>query len=450
MRGLEQNDILHGNIFKGMLSLALPLMVLNIINSFYSIVDTFWVGRISELSVGAVSLISPIMSCGAAFASGLSAAAMSLIAISIGAGDQEKANNIATQLIKMCIVLGLGIGLCCVVFARPILNWLETPQDIYDQAYWYLMGIALDFLFLFILNIFQAIRQCSGDSKTGVKINAMAAFLNMILDPILMFGLNLGILGAALATTISKMIVTPIVLYILINENTLTRISFKKYSTSFSILKQIISVGIPASVGSFLSSFGFVMMNKSIVSYGSIAMAAYGIGSKIANLSYIPLDSLGGSLTPFIGQNLGANNEERTRECFRKAMIMSVVTSILITIAGFISTKYCVVLFVRDASQELIAMSCEYAYYCIGTAIFMGWFNNLSAVFNGSGKTKYTLFLGTFRLWGLRLPMIALFGMFTNLGPTGIWWSMVLSNFVTCLIGQGMYNFLPWYKIQIN
>ena len=312
------------------------------------------------------------------------------------------------------------------------------------------MGIALDFLFLFILNIFQAIRQSSGDSKTGVKINAIAAFLNMILDPILMFGLNLGILGAALATTFSKIIVTPIALYILMNEKVGTRVSFKRYPMSISILKQIVLVGIPASVGSFLSSFGFVMMNKSIVSYGAIAISAYGIGSKIAGLSYIPLDSLGGSLTPFIGQNLGANNVVRTKECFNKAMLMSVVTSVIITITGFLSTKYCVMLFVRDASEELMAMSCEYAYFCIATAIFMGWFNNLSAVFNGAGKTKYTLFLSTFRLWGLRLPMITLFGMFTNLGPTGIWWSMVLSNFITCIIGQGMYNFLPWYDIQSN
>lgn len=450
MHGIEQNDILNGNIIKGMLKLAFPLMVLNIINSFYSIVDTFWVGRIGELSVGAVSLISPITSCGAAFASGLSAAAMSLIAISIGANEPDKANNIATHLIKLCIVLGLGIGCCCVAFARPILDWLETPSDIYNESYWYLMGIALDFLFLFVLNIFQAIRQSSGDSKTGVKINATAAFLNMILDPILMFGLDLGILGAALATTLSKALVTPIAIYILMNEKILVRVNFKKYPISLPVMKQIVTVGIPASIGSFLSSFGFVMMNKSIVSYGAIAISAYGIGSKIANLSYIPLNSLGGALTPFIGQNLGANNEARTRECFKKAMVLSVVTAIIITITGFMSIKYCVLLFVSNASNELLAMASEYAYYSIGTSIFMGWFNNLSAVFNGAGKTKYTLFLSTFRLWGLRLPMIALFGMFTNLGPTGIWWSMVLSNLVTCLIGQSMYLLLPWSKLKLE
>ena len=151
MRGLDKNKILEGSIVEGMLKMAFPLMVLSVINSLYSIVDTFWVGRLGELHVGAVSLISPIMSCGSAFAAGLSAAAMALIAMSIGANNKERSNSIATHIMKLCIILGLGIGVACVFFAKPILNWLETPLDIYNESYMYLMGIALDFLFLFIL-----------------------------------------------------------------------------------------------------------------------------------------------------------------------------------------------------------------------------------------------------------------------------------------------------------
>ena len=450
MEGLEKNRILEGNIVSGMLKLAFPLMVLNVINSLYSIVDTFWVGRLGELHVGAVSLISPIMSCGAAFAAGLSAAAMALIAMAIGAGDKERSNVIATHLIKLCIVFGVTIGIACVFCAKPILNWLETPADIYNEAYMYLLGIALDFLFMFILSLFQAIRQSNGDSKTGVKINAIASAINVVLDPLLIFVCNLGVFGAALATTISKLIVTPIALHILMHEEVMTRVDFKKYKLELKILKEIVAVAIPASIGSFLSSFGFVMMNKSIVSYGSIAMSAYDIGNKISGLCYIPLNSLGGALTPYIGQNLGANNEKRARESYVTGMKLSIVTSIIITIVGFISTKYIVLLFVNNASAELLALACEYAYYSLATAIFMGWFNNLNGVFTGSGNTKYTLFLSTFRLWGLRIPMIYAFGAFTTLGPTGIWWSMCLSNLVTCIIGQTMYFVLPWSKQKLS
>ena len=333
---------------------------------------------------------------------------------------------------------------------RPILDWLETPSDIYHESYMYLMGISLDFLFLFILNIFQAISQSNGDSKTGVKINAIASIINVVLDPILIFSLNLGVFGAALATTISKAMVTPIALHILMKDDGMTSINLKKYKLELHVLKDIIKVAIPASIGSFLSSFGFVMMNKSIVSYGAIAMSAYGIGSKISGLCYIPLNGLGGALTPFIGQNLGANNEKRAKESYVIGMKLAVVTSIIITIVGFMTTKYIVLLFVNNASAELLALACEYAYYALATAIFMGWFNNLNAVFTGSGNTKYTLFLSTFRLWGLRIPMIYAFGKFTSLGPTGIWWSMCLSNLVTCVIGQFMYFILPWSKQKLS
>ena len=449
MRGLDKNQILEGNIVSGMLKMAFPLMVLSVINSLYSIVDTFWVGRLGELHVGAVSLISPIMSCGAAFAAGLSAAAMALIAMAIGADNKERSDSIATHIMKLCIILGLCICVACVLFAKPILNWLETPADIYNESYMYLMGIALDFLFLFILNLFQAIRQSNGDSKTGVKINVIASVINVVLDPLLIFVLDLGVFGAALATTISKAAVTPIALYILMHNKDMTSIDFKKYKIELSVLKEIIVVAIPASIGSFLSSFGFVMMNKSIVSYGAIAMSAYGIGSKISGLCYIPLNGLGGALTPYIGQNLGAKNEQRARECYKVGMKLSVVTSIIITIVGFMTTKYIVLLFVSNASAELLTLACEYAYYALATAVFMGWFNNLNAVFTGSGNTKYTLFLSTFRLWGLRIPMIYAFGAFTTLGPTGIWWAMCLSNLVTCVIGQIMYFVLPWSKQKL-
>ncbi len=451
MRGLEQNQILEGNIAKGMLKLAYPLIILSFINSLYSIVDTFWVGRLGELEVGAISLIAPISECGAAFASGLTAAAMALIAMAIGARNIEKSNRLATILIELCVGIGVLIGAICIFAAKPILNWLETPANIYDSAAAYLFGISFDFVCMFILNIFVAIRQSNGDSKTGVKINTIAALINVVLDPILMFGFHLGIFGAALATTLSKVITTPIALYILISEKDMTRVDFKRYyKPQFEEIKEIITVAIPASIGSFLSSFGFVLMNKSIVSYGSVTMAAYGLGNRISGVFYIPMNGIAGALTPFIGQNLGAKNVERTKECYRTYMKINVIGSMIVTVIGMILTKYLVYAFVSEPSPSLLKETCEYAYYCILTGIFMGWFNGLNAVFNGSGHTKYTLFLNSFRLWGLRIPMIYLFSHYTGVGATGIWWSMCLSNIIICVLGQILYKVKPWYNVGVK
>ena len=445
MNGLSNSYLLNGDIKKGLLKLALPLMFLSLVNSLYNIVDTFWIGKMGELQVGAVALIGPIMGCGSAFITGLSAAGISKISMSLGERNQEKANRYASHLFIISIVFGLLIGIICNVFAHPILQWLETPSDIYNDTYAYLFGISFDFVFLFVLNIFQTIRQAGGDSKTAVIMNAIAAVLNMILDPIFIFVLDMGVLGAALATVISKIIVIPFVIYILFNDTNYVTCSFNK-SLSFGIFREIITVGIPASLAQFLSSFGFVLMNKSIVAYGSIAISAYGLGNKVTDLFYIPIYAFGGALAPFIGQNIGAKNTERAKECYKQATILTLFTSIIVMILGFLTAKYLVLFFVSNASQELMDLTIEYCFYVTMTIFFMGWFQNIHGVFSGAGKTKLILYLSTFRLWGLRLPMIYIFYNFTNLGPTGIWWSMVISNLITCIVGQYFYNKYEWLK----
>lgn len=449
MAGVSKSHLLEGNIIQGLLKLALPLMFLNLVNSLYNIVDTFWIGKMGELQVGAVALIGPIMGCGSAFVTGLCAAGISLISMALGSCEKDKANHLATHLVLVSLIFGVVIGFFCLLFSDFILQWLKTPEEIYLDTKAYLTGISFDFTFAFLINIFHSIRQSDGDTKTSVMLNSAAAILNTILDPIFIFTFEMGVFGAALATVLSKVIVAPILLWILFTDRHHVHISFK-YKLDMSLLRQIIQVGVPASLASFLSSFGFVLMNKSIVSYGSLAISAYGIGNKVTDLFYIPVNAFGGALAPFIGQNLGAKNPERAMECYRKSTLLTAVSSAVVMVIGFLTSKYLIVFFVSDASPELMALSLEYCYYVVVTIFFMGWFQNLHGVFSGAGHTKTVLYLSIFRLWGLRIPMIYLFARFTNIGPTGIWWSMVLSNFITCAAGQIMYQKKDWIKVQLK
>lgn len=445
MSGVSKNEFLYGDIYKGLLKLAFPLMLLSLVNTLYNIVDTFWIGKMGELQVGAVSLIGPIMSCGNAFIFGLSAAGIAMISKAIGSGNRDNANTYATHLLFISILFGVFIGIICWCFANPILRWLETPSEIYQDAYSYLFGISFDFVFLFILNIFQTIRRADGDTKLAVSLNIIAAILNMILDPIFIFVFDLGVLGAAIATVLSKVIVIPFVLYILFMDKEHVGCSLNE-KFDFNVIKEIIKIGVPASLGSFLSSFGFVLMNKAVVNYGALTISAYGLGNRITDLFYIPVLAFGGAIAPFIGQNLGANNIKRCKDCYKKATILSMVCSIIVIAIGFITCKYFVYFFVSDASVELLNLTLEYCYYVIFTIFCVGWFENIFGVFNASGKTSTVLYLSTFRLWGIRIPLIYLFQYFTDLGPTGIWWAMCISNAIVCIVGEYLYRKDIWYK----
>lgn len=442
-----QVNLLDKNIGKNIIQMALPLMVLNLINSLYSVVDTYFVGQIGELQVGAVTLVGPITSCAVAFTTGLNAAALALISRSIGAGQSKKADETATHLLLLSSLTAVVMTVALLFFSDPILHWLDCPENIFQDSKAYLRGISFDFIGMFLLSLFHAIHQANGDSKSGVRLNCIAAVLNIILDPFFIFVLDLGVLGAALATSLSKVLMVPLVLHRLYQnkQHGMTTVSFRQYPLTMTSFREIMTVTIPASVGQFFTAFGFVLMNKAIIYYGAIAMSAYGLGSRIANLFYIPVNAIGGSLSAFIGQSLGAGDVNHAKACFKQSMKLCAVISAVITVFGWIVAPHIVPLFVKDASQELLALSTEYTFYSVATAFFMGWYGILSGVFNGSGHTRNTLFLAVFRLWGCRIPMIYLFREL-GFGPTGIWWAMVLSNLFCCLAGQFLYQRGRWQQ----
>lgn len=447
---ISRSEILSGNIIKGLIKLSIPLMVLNVINVLYGIVDTFFVGKIGELQVAAVSIISPITNCAIAFGTGLSVAGIAMISRALGKNDQEKANQIATHLIVLAIVVGVLITGLSLIFRKQILTWLNVPSDIYEDTYNYFVAVSFDYVGLFVLTMFQAIRQSCGDSTSGAKLNIIASILNGVFDPVYIFLFNMGTFGAGLSTVLSKLAVIPFCLYSLYVNKEDVHISISEYKFDYKIMRRIILIAIPSSIGQLLSSFGFVLMSKEIVSYGSIIMSGYGIGNSISSIFYIPSDSIGAALPTFIGQNLGAKNEERAKQSYRKSILLVAIISVIVIILGFLTSKYIVLLFVSNASDTLMEVSLQYAKFSIATAFFMGWFNSLCGVFNGSTNTKISMVLSTCRLLVIRMPLVYLLERFTNLGYTSIWISMILSNLIICIAGQIIYNHYPWQTKQIS
>lgn len=448
--GLSSEELLNGNIYKGLIKLVSPLILLGIINTIYGFADTFFVSKIGELQVGAVSLINPITNCGIAFSTGLSAAGVAIIARLLGEKNKQRAIEIATDLFVLSVMIGVALTGLSLIFCDEILAWLKTPSDIYAYTKSYFIGISLDYSFLFILTMFQAIKQACGDSKSGVRLNIIAAVLNVIFDPIFILVFNMGTFGAAIDNVIAKVIVVPFAIKELLNNTDQLNIKLKKYHINIQNYKTIIKIALPASLGHFLSSFGFILMSKEVVSYGSIVMSGYGIGSNVASIFYIPIDGVGSALTTFIGQNLGAGNKKRAHDCYKCSMILVSIISILTTIIGILTAKYFIQIFTTTASDELIDISLEYTKYSILTCFFMGWFNNLCGLYNGSGNTKISMILSSSRILFIRIPIIYLLARYTDLAYVGIWVAMIISNLITCSIGQIIYFIYPWDSKKIS
>lgn len=442
---MQEKGILQGNLTKALLRMAVPLFVLNLVNSLYNIIDTFWVGQLGELQVGAVSLVGPIMWCAQSVAMGLSAAAIALLSTRLGANQKGDACRFATALLYFAIGFAIVLSIGTLLLLHPILSWLDTPKEIYDTSYQYLLGISFDYIGLLMLNLYMAMRQSAGDSRSGVKLNMCASLLNAILDPIFIFVFHFGILGAAIATVVSKLVMVPIAWRRLHDKAFPVHIDFRAYPFHAADGKIILKLCIPAASGQFLENLGFVIMNKYIVYYGAVAISAYGVGAKMVTLAYIPVMSIGAVLATFVGQNLGAGNTERVRKAFHTAMKLSTLFSSTLTIIGMLVITPFIHLFVPNASTQLMELTQEYAFFALLCGVFMGWYINLNdGVFNGSGHTNYTFILSMMRLWAFRIPMILLFHRFTSLGITGIWLAMLLSNIFECILAQAIYLRHRW------
>ena len=442
---MQEKGILQGNLTKALLRMAVPLFVLNLVNSLYNIIDTFWVGQLGELQVGAVSLVGPIMWCAQSVAMGLSAAAIALLSTRLGANQKGDACRFATALLYFAIGFAIVLSIGTLLLLHPILSWLDTPKEIYDASYQYLFGISFDYIGLLMLNLYMAMRQSAGDSRSGVKLNMCASLLNAIMDPIFIFVFHFGILGAAIATVVSKLVMVPIAWRRLHDKAFPVHIDFRAYPFHAADGKIILKLCIPAASGQFLENLGFVIMNKYIVYYGAVAISAYGVGAKMVTLAYIPVMSIGAVLATFVGQNLGAGNAERARKAFHTAMKLSTLFSSTLTIIGMLVITPFIHLFVPNASTQLMELTQEYAFFALLCGVFMGWYINLNdGVFNGSGHTNYTFILSMMRLWAFRIPMILLFHRFTSLGITGIWLAMLLSNIFECILAQAIYLRHRW------
>ena len=232
------------------------------------------------------------------------------------------------------------------------------------------------------------------------------------------------------------------------NKNGL-RISLKKIKLNKYISKAILKTALPASSGQALTAIGFMIMTKIIISYGTNTVAAFSVGNRLSSLVLYPVMAIGGVIVAYIGQNIGNLNIDRAKETFKKAMILSVgIMVVLSTGALFVREPLARVFLAAD--PVALNLTIKYMFYLIVGLPLMAIFQTFIGTFIGTGNTKYSFILSVTRLWILRIPLILLFKYFTDLGSSGIWTAMLVSNLIIAFVGLYLYRKLNWNpKIKI-
>ncbi|TJX67964.1 MATE family efflux transporter [Soehngenia saccharolytica] len=443
--------ILNGSIYKALLYLSVPIMINSLIQTIYNLVDGIWVSKISSVHFAATAFVWPVNFLFISIGIGLSIAGTSILSQFIGANKIKEANEHATQLIVLTVLSAILFSTIGIIFTPFIVKWMGATGDLAKYGIIYLRITFLDMLFMFVFFNYSSIMNSQGNTLYPTIFSAISATINAILDPIFIFTFDLGIAGAAYATLLSRILLAVAGLIHLYRGNSLILPSFKGFRFNIGIIKNIVKVGLPTSVGQSGAAIGFIVLNMFIGSYGTATIAAYAMVNRITSLISQPAMGLGSALTAIVGQNIGANQENRVKESFSKATLL---TSILGFIGCFVLLTFDIEIinFFMQSKDDpsVIELSVNYLKYISWSMPLMGIFSVLQGLFQGTGNTKYSMTMEIGRLWFVRLPMILIFKNFTNWGASGIWFSMSFSNLIVCLYGFLIYTKGLWKKSVIN
>lgn len=432
--------------FIGLMSLALPIMAANFLQTLYNLTDTWFLGRLDAASLSAPAVAMPIIWFLTVFAMGFSMAGTTLIAQARGMGSQHKVNIYLGQVTFFLLILSFFLAALGILATEPLLNMMKTPPEVAGHASSYMKIIFTGLPFMFLSVILQASFQGLGNGVTPLIIQAVTVGLNVLLDPIFIFGWGPvpagGVKGAAWATLIARSVSAAIALVLLIRGYKGLKLQISNMKPRRKEMRLLLKVGVPSSLGQALTALGFTVMQGVINGFGTPVIAAFGIGNRLIGLFNMPAMGISQATSALVGQFLGSDDEDGARRIVR--MSLGTILAFLIptmTLTFFFGNDF-TRFFVDDPA--VIGYGSQLFRVVSASVIFFGLFTVFGGVFQGGGYTRAYMILNIIRLWGLRLPLAWLLGYKANLGPAGIWWAMFISNISVFIAAAFIYRRGKW------
>ena len=446
----NQEEILKGNLWKAILSLAVPVFINSFIQTMYNLTDTYWLGKLGTEQLAAINLVTPVQNIIINFGSGITVAGSVLIAQYIGAGEKRAARGIANQIFVCSMGFALVCAAVCFLFTPAIVRWLGADGETYRHAVVYLRVVLWDMPFLFMVNIFSAVHQSQGDAVSPMFLNLLGIVLNMILDPALIVLFGMGVAGAALATVFAKLVPAVVAFYLLVRSGDDVALDRKCMHLEREGVGLILRIGLPTAIGGSTMQLGFLLMSRNVYVYGTQAMAAYGIGNKVNSLVTLPTNGIGSAVSTIVGQNMGAGRPDRAKKGYLIAMGISVV--FLLVGGGILSVPSVSTAVVGIFSEDpgVIAMAADFlsimAFWCFANGVY----NSTTGLFNGTGHTEVTMAVSATRLWVFRFVTLWFCESVLNIGVRSVWYSVVVSNGISAVILYILYLTGIWKKSKIR
>lgn len=414
---IQENKMGTMPVNKLLISMSLPMIISMLVQAMYNIVDSVFVAQISENALTAVSLAFPLQNLMIAFAGGTAVGVNALLSRSLGEKNQDHVNQTAVNSVFIFLVTAVIFMIAGLTLSNLFFNVQTTNTEIVNAGTQYSMIVVGCSIGLFCQFLFERLLQATGRTLFTMVTQGLGAIINIILDPIFIFGLcgfpKMGVAGAALATITGQIIACLLALFFNLKFNHDIHFKFKRFRPNAHIVKQIYSVGIPSII---MQSIGTVMtfgMNTILITFSTTATAVFGVYFKLQSFVFMPVFGLNNGMIPIIAYNLGAKQKKRMFDTIKLAMIYA--TGMMIIGVIFFETIPQTLLGFFNASEAMIKIGTPALRIIAIHFIFAGFSIVCSATFQAVGKGTYSLLTSLIRQLLVLLPCAYVLSLTGNL-----------------------------------
>ncbi len=430
----QLNEMETMNINKLAFKISIPMVISMISIALYGIIDTMFISKISKEALTAVAISIPIQSIITAISLGTSIGVNSILAKTLGEKNEIKAKNIIKHSIFIIFISWLVIALASIYGLKHFLEIFSKNSNIINLAHKYISIISIFSIFSLYQILFEKILEAFGKTKSSMLIQFIGTIINLILDPILIFGYfgmpKLGISGAAISSIAGQAIGMLIGLRIIINNNIINIKEIFKIKPNSTIIKEIYKVGFPTIILESVASFITLFINKLLGNYSDNAISVWGIYGQLQKFVIIIVYGFNYGMIPIVAYNYGAKKKDRVLEAIKTFIKISICVTFLGQLLFLFATSNLIKIY--NVTDEVLNIAIPaFRILSIGF-VFAGISLTLSATFQGFGNGIYSLIINTSRQIIFPLPLILLLNKIV--GINGIWVSFTIAEIITMLI----------------
>lgn len=400
-------DMCNGTIMDKLISFSLPLMLSGILQLMFNAVDIIVVGRFSGSSaLAAVGSTTALINVFTNLFIGISLGANVLAARFYAAGREKEMSETVHTAITLALISGIVMAFVGLFFSRLALEWMDTPADVIDQSALYMKIYFIGMPFFMLYNYGAAILRAVGDTKQPLFFLMISGAINALLNLLLVIVFHLGVAGVAIATVISQLISCFLVLRCLCRSESSYRLQFSKLMIRGIYFKQILQVGLPAGIQSTVINFSNVLLQSSVNSFGSIAMAGYTAANNIFGFLYVSVNSITQACMSFTSQNYGVGRHKRMDRVLLDCLILSVVVSGVLGGSAYLFGPQLLTIYTKD--PQVIACGVEILLYTTVTYFLCGIMDLFPGALRGMGHSAVPMILSVIGTVGMRIFWIYL------------------------------------------